>query len=286
MSDALGEGGGGGRDRERRGGGGGGGGGDRRQRRDGGGGGGRDRRGNNRRDRQRQQQDHEYSASSRPIILAKPDRAQRDREFPTLQQATTGASSSSGAAAKQSQDSEDSGAAAAAGAAAGAVGERRRTDSPLSQLATKSTPTPPSSQTGRQGSGLPRRDEDASGESAGAAGAKSGSPAAAVTAASAPATATAAAGVPHQERACKFVDDSHQVSDNLSSFLTDNTDLLVVGVLGPQGAGKSTVLNALVGDREGEAKNADVFRVQSFEKQVHNNTLFLYKKVYSFLQVF
>ncbi len=57
------------------------------------------------------------------------------------------------------------------------------------------------------------------------------------------------------------------MSDNLNSFLSDsNCDFLVVGVLGPQGAGKSAVLNALAGEREAppgqKDKGGDVFRVQ------------------------
>lgn len=47
------------------------------------------------------------------------------------------------------------------------------------------------------------------------------------------------------ERCCKFLEDSLQISENLFQFLTDNTDFFVVGVLGPQGVGKSKIMNEL-----------------------------------------
>ena len=59
------------------------------------------------------------------------------------------------------------------------------------------------------------------------------------------------------ERNCKFVDDLHQMQDSLQHFLTDNEDFLVVGVLGPQGSGKSTVINAMYARTEGEAKSVN-----------------------------
>ena len=43
----------------------------------------------------------------------------------------------------------------------------------------------------------------------------------------------------------------------LQAFLTDNEDFLVVGVLGPQGSGKSTVINAMYARTEGEAKSVN-----------------------------
>ena len=52
--------------------------------------------------------------------------------------------------------------------------------------------------------------------------------------------------------------------DGITEFLTDNTDFIVVGVLGLQNAGKSSILNSLV--RPGGEKE-ELFRVQNYEHQ-------------------
>jgi predicted AAA+ superfamily ATPase len=44
------------------------------------------------------------------------------------------------------------------------------------------------------------------------------------------------------ERSTKLIDD-HQFIETVSDYLTDNPDFTVVGVIGPQGVGKSTILN-------------------------------------------
>lgn len=59
-----------------------------------------------------------------------------------------------------------------------------------------------------------------------------------------------------------------QVNDQFLQFLmADNSDFLVVGVLGGQNVGKSTIMN-LLARRRSENDKEDVFRVQSFEKQM------------------
>lgn len=68
------------------------------------------------------------------------------------------------------------------------------------------------------------------------------------------------------DKAVKLIDETQQISDSILSFLTDNTDFLVVGVAGPQSSGKSTLMNHLA--REGGGPKRSVFREQSFEKQV------------------
>lgn len=86
------------------------------------------------------------------------------------------------------------------------------------------------------------------------------------------------------ERSTKLIDD-HQFVENLSDYLSDNPDFVVVGVIGPQGSGKSTILNHLaraLSDSKnaksndgstttngvGQSEVSDFFRVQSFEKQM------------------
>ena len=59
--------------------------------------------------------------------------------------------------------------------------------------------------------------------------------------------------------------------DGITEFLTDNTDFIVVGVLGLQNAGKSSILNSLV--RPGGEKE-ELFRVQNYEHQASLNMEF------------
>jgi protein SMG9 len=81
-------------------------------------------------------------------------------------------------------------------------------------------------------------------------------------------------------RIVKLVDEQ-QFSENLADYMTDNPDFIVVGVLGHQGVGKSTILNSLLNSGRtpevvdeatvnGNPSNnaANIFPVQSFEKQM------------------
>ena len=85
------------------------------------------------------------------------------------------------------------------------------------------------------------------------------------------------------DRSKKLIDDQ-QFVDKVSEFLSENPDFLVVGIVGPQSCGKSTIMNALAkdlielkssndenngGTSNGvEQNNSNFFRVQSFEKQM------------------
>lgn len=48
----------------------------------------------------------------------------------------------------------------------------------------------------------------------------------------------------------KFMDEDLLVGDNLSDYLIEQQDFLVVGVLGTQGVGKSTILSLLASKYE------------------------------------
>ena len=69
-------------------------------------------------------------------------------------------------------------------------------------------------------------------------------------------------------QALKFVDENHIFCDGISEFLTDNTDFLVIGVIGPQNSGKSTILNSLT---KLSKSDDDFFRVQNYEHQMLGN---------------
>ena len=86
------------------------------------------------------------------------------------------------------------------------------------------------------------------------------------------------------DRGIKLVDDQ-QFVETVSDFLTDNPDFVVVGAIGPQSSGKSTILNHFAKDlielkiptdstslsngvAQNPRQNSNFFRVQSFEKQM------------------
>ncbi len=81
-----------------------------------------------------------------------------------------------------------------------------------------------------------------------------------------------------QENPVKVVDSfmAARFIDTLRHFLNDNPDFLVVGVIGLQGTGKSTVLNGLA---NGENTGSPPFKVQNFEQQV--NAPFLSRYTYA-----
>jgi len=63
----------------------------------------------------------------------------------------------------------------------------------------------------------------------------------------------------------KIVDESSTFCDGVIDYLTDNQDFIVVGVLGLQNTGKSTILNMLA---KNSPQDEEIFRVQSYEHQM------------------
>ncbi|KAI1886332.1 hypothetical protein AGOR_G00212910 [Albula goreensis] len=63
----------------------------------------------------------------------------------------------------------------------------------------------------------------------------------------------------------KLVDDQMNWCDSAMEFLRDQTDMLVVGVIGLQGTGKSTIMSLLSANTPEEDQRAYVFRAQSQE---------------------
>ncbi|CAL8286751.1 unnamed protein product [Merluccius merluccius] len=67
------------------------------------------------------------------------------------------------------------------------------------------------------------------------------------------------------KQSIKLVDDQMNWCDSAMEYLRDQTDMLVVGVLGLQGTGKSTVMSLISANTPEEDQRAFVFRAQTQE---------------------
>ncbi|KAJ3598219.1 hypothetical protein NHX12_001730 [Muraenolepis orangiensis] len=67
------------------------------------------------------------------------------------------------------------------------------------------------------------------------------------------------------KQSIKLVDDQMNWCENAMEYLRDQTDMLVVGVLGLQGTGKSTVMSLISANTPEEDQRAFVFRAQTPE---------------------
>lgn len=73
---------------------------------------------------------------------------------------------------------------------------------------------------------------------------------------------------PAMKNCVKLVDESMQWCENAIEFLQDNSDFLVIGVIGLQGSGKSTIMSLLENDRASKSElRYVVFKPQSHEQQ-------------------
>ncbi|XP_071481507.1 nonsense-mediated mRNA decay factor SMG9-like [Diadema antillarum] len=68
---------------------------------------------------------------------------------------------------------------------------------------------------------------------------------------------------PTMSQAVRLVDNSFLWVDGGTEYLLDQTDFLVVGVLGMQGSGKSTVMSLLAGSEHTDPCNSFIFETQS-----------------------
>lgn len=71
---------------------------------------------------------------------------------------------------------------------------------------------------------------------------------------------------PEMKSSIKLIDDSFQMSDACLEFLTDQPDFLVVGVLGLQGVGKSTLMSHLAGNPASQLTDT-LFKVETYQQQ-------------------
>lgn len=70
-------------------------------------------------------------------------------------------------------------------------------------------------------------------------------------------------GPPEMTRCVKLIDEYHQWCETASDVLLEQTDFLVVGMVGLQGTGKSTILSLLAGNSEQDSHRNYVFPPQS-----------------------
>uniref|UniRef100_A0A1B6E5D5 Protein SMG9 n=1 Tax=Clastoptera arizonana TaxID=38151 RepID=A0A1B6E5D5_9HEMI len=67
---------------------------------------------------------------------------------------------------------------------------------------------------------------------------------------------------PEMKSSVKLIDEYFQISDNCLEFLTDQTDFLVIGCLGLQSVGKSTLMSHLAG-----GPSSSFFKTQTLDEQ-------------------
>ncbi|KAL3858099.1 hypothetical protein ACJMK2_012710 [Sinanodonta woodiana] len=68
---------------------------------------------------------------------------------------------------------------------------------------------------------------------------------------------------PEMTKSVKLIDDMYQWCETANEMLMDQTDFLVVGVLGLQGVGKSTIMSLLAGNSPSDSYRSFVFTPQS-----------------------
>ena len=203
------------------------------------GGGGRDKRGDQRNKNRRERDGNggggggarnrrEKSPEWRPTIMAKPQAERGNPEFPSLQQSAATAQKKlpPSTAASSSPGSQEEDKAATSAV---------RADSPATSSSASMT-----SRLNRPQSQQPRRaTEQGEGE----------------------------ATPPEQNHPLKLLDNSlsDRFSDTLRQCLSENADFLVVGVMGPQSTGKSSLLNAI---SNLDAHKLPLFKTQTFELQM------------------
>lgn len=61
-------------------------------------------------------------------------------------------------------------------------------------------------------------------------------------------------------KSVKFLDDSVLYAENVQEFVQENNDFLVVGVVGPQGVGKSTILNLIAHNSVSDELKKAIFK--------------------------
>jgi protein SMG9 len=70
----------------------------------------------------------------------------------------------------------------------------------------------------------------------------------------------AAPTVKSMTKSVKFLDDSVLYAENVQEFVQENNDFLVVGVVGPQGVGKSTILNLIAHNSVSDELKKAIFK--------------------------
>lgn len=67
-------------------------------------------------------------------------------------------------------------------------------------------------------------------------------------------------------KSIKLIEDGIIYSEGVQEYLQDNNDFIVIGVVGPQGVGKSTILNLLSQTNASEKLKKELFSHKSVHK--------------------
>lgn len=68
-------------------------------------------------------------------------------------------------------------------------------------------------------------------------------------------------------KSIKFLEDSMLFHENLTDFVQENSDFLVVGIIGGQGVGKSTILNLIAHNSLTEKLKESLFKNNNFSEE-------------------
>lgn len=63
-------------------------------------------------------------------------------------------------------------------------------------------------------------------------------------------------------KSMKLIDDGVICTESLQDYIQDNNEFLVVGIIGPQGVGKSTILNLLAHNKISSELKRALFKVE------------------------
>lgn len=71
-------------------------------------------------------------------------------------------------------------------------------------------------------------------------------------------------------RSLKLLDDGLIYTENIQDFLQENNDFLVVGIIGSQGVGKSTILNLLTHNTIDDNVKREIFKGKNHKEHKDN----------------
>ncbi|XP_066244984.1 nonsense-mediated mRNA decay factor SMG9 [Euwallacea similis] len=83
----------------------------------------------------------------------------------------------------------------------------------------------------------------------------------------------------YMKKSLKLIEDGTINSDHLQDYLQENSDFIVVGVVGPQGVGKSTLLNLLTEKKVTESVKRSLFKSHTEAADDYNNGITIFTQM-------